>query len=189
MRLTTCVRAGAGSLVLLGLVLGAAACSEDDGADTRTAGSVAIIGPPPPEGGGSVSAVGPGCTTKGATTKLPAGSHEIALDEWSVTVPASVPAGVSRFVLKNFGSEAHEVVIVPAASADALPVVDGRVDEDALTALKPKRVMEFAGNTICEGTFELAAGSYVVLCNLVDADATPAVNHFEEGMVAPMAVS
>jgi hypothetical protein len=170
------------------LALGAAACSEDDGADTRTAGSVAIIGPPPPEGGGSVSAVGTGCTTKGATTKLPAGSYEIGLDEWSVTVPDSIPAGVSRIVVKNFGSEAHEVVIAPVASADALPMAGGRVDDAALEELEPKRIMEFASNTICEGTFELAAGDYVVFCNLHDEDATPAVSHLAQGMVAELHV-
>jgi hypothetical protein len=170
------------------LATGVAACSEDDGADTRTAGSVAIIGPPPPEGGGSVSAVGTGCTTKGATTKLPAGSYELGLDEWTVTVPDALPPGVARLVLKNFGTQSHEVVIAAVASPSALPVVDGGVDEDALADLKPKRVAGFASNTICEGTFELAAGQYVVFCNLLDEDVTPAVSHFAEGMVMPLRV-
>jgi hypothetical protein len=68
-------------------------------------------------------------------------------------------------------------------------LVDGRVDEDALAALEPKRVAAFPGNTICEGTFELPAGAYVVFCNLLDEDATPAVSHFAEGMVTPLRVA
>ena len=79
-----------------------------------------------------------------------------------MTLPATVPAGVSRIVVKNFGSDPHEIVITQADSVDDLPVADGVVDIDALPK-KVYRVMEFAGNTICEGTFDLPAGNYVVV--------------------------
>ena len=59
--------------------------------------------------------------------------------------------------MKNFGADPHEIVITQADSIDDLPRADGAVDIDALPE-KAFRVMEFAGNTICEGTFDLPAG-------------------------------
>ena len=64
-------------LLALPLRLVLQACGDDDGATTREAGSVVIIGPPPPGGGASVSAVGTGCTTKGATTKKVGEQHPV----------------------------------------------------------------------------------------------------------------
>jgi hypothetical protein len=171
-------------LALVAVPILVQACAQDDGANTREAGSVVIIGPPPPGGGASVSAVGTGCTTRGATTKIAANDAEIAIDEYTVTPPATVPAGVSRFVVKNFGSDPHEVVITQADSIDDLPVADGFVDIDALPN-QAYRVMEFAGNTICEGTFELPAGNYVVFSNLDG----PQGSDYAQGMVATFVVS
>jgi hypothetical protein len=169
---------------LVGPLILVSACGDDDGAKTRAAGSVVIIGPPPPGGGASVSAIGTGCTTRGATTKQAANNIQIDLDEYTVTVPATVPAGVSRPVLKNFGADPHEVVITQADSIDDLPVVDGFVDVDALP--NPAfRVMEFAGNTICEGTFELPAGNYVIFSNLEG----PTGSDYAQGMVATFVAS
>jgi hypothetical protein len=160
------------------------ACADDDGANTREAGSVVIIGPPPPGGGASVSAIGTGCTTRGATTKRAANTIQIDIDEYEVTAPATVPAGVNRIVVRNFGSDPHEVVITQAGSVDDLPVVDGSVDLDALAG-QAYRVTEFAGNTICEGTFDLPAGDYVVFSNLDG----PQGSDYAQGMVATFVVS
>jgi hypothetical protein len=165
------------SLVLL------PACADDDGATTREAGSVVIIGPPPPGGGASVSAVGTGCTTRGATTKRASNTIQIDIDEYEVTAPPTVPAGVNRIVVRNFGSHPHEIVIAQAESAAELPVADGSVDLDALDQVY--RITEFAGNTICEGTFELPAGDYVVFSNLDG----PEGNDYERGMVATFVVA
>ena len=142
-----------------------------------------IIGPPPPGGGGSVSAVGTGCTTKGATTKM-ARRRAIGLDEYSITPPAEI----TRRRQPNRGQELRRG---PArdrdhagGDADDLPVVDGAVDIDALPN-KVYRVMEFAGNTICEGTFDLPAGEYVVFSNLEGREGSD----YELGMVATFEVS
>ncbi len=169
---------------LVGPLILVSACADDDGAKTREAGSVVIIGPPPPGGGASVSAVGTGCTTRGATTKRAANNIQIDLLEYTVTVPAPVPAGVSRLVLKNFGSDPHEDVITQADSIDDLPVVDGFVDIDALPN-QTFRVMEFAGNTICKGTFDLPAGNYVIFSNVEG----PQGSDYAQGMVATFVVS
>jgi hypothetical protein len=159
------------------------ACGDDDGASTREAGSVVVIGPPPAGGGGSVSAVGTGCLTRGATTKVPIASVQFGLDEFSITAPEEISAGVNRIVVKNFGEEPHELIITQAASPDALPLTDGAVDVEALPE-KVYRVQEFAGNTICEGTFDLPAGDYVVFSNLEGSQGSD----FERGMVATFTV-
>jgi hypothetical protein len=158
-----------------------AACGDDDGAEVRQTGSVAIIGPPPPGGGGSVSALGTGCTTKGATTKLPDRSVIVDLDEFTIVPTADIPAGVNRIVVKNFGAQPHGLVIAPVATIGELPVVDGVVDEDAITAtgVRLKRIAPFAGNTICEGTFELQPGRYVLFSPAVSDDGR---SDFSEGM-------
>jgi hypothetical protein len=133
---------------------------EDDGADTREAGTVVIIGPPPPAGGGSVSAVGTGCTTRGATTKLPADNVLVDVDAETIEMP-EINAGVTRIVVRNFDSETHGLVLTELDSIDDLPLSDdGFVDEEALPN-EVFRIAEFPGNTICEGTFELPAGHYV----------------------------
>jgi hypothetical protein len=163
---------------LLPLAVLGAACSKDDGAAVREGGgSVNIVGPPPPAGG-SVSAVGTGCTTQGATTKLPQATVEIGLDEFSVTAPPSIAPGVTRLVVKNFGSEPHGLVITAASSVADVTGAAGGLDAAALASRLTKRLEAFPNNTICEGTFELPAGSYV----LVDPD------HVRRGMVATLTV-
>lgn len=160
------------------------ACADDDGASTREAGSVVIIGAPPPGGGGSVSAIGTGCVTKGATTKTAVANVQFGFDEYSITPPDEISAGVNRIVVKNFGEEPHEIVITQAASADDLPISGGSVDLEAWPG-KLYRVQEFAGNTICEGTFDLPAGDYVVFSNLEGSQG----GDFELGMVAAFTVA
>jgi hypothetical protein len=133
----------------------------DDGADVRDEGTVVIIGPPPPGGGVSISAIGTGCTTRGATTKLPAYHAVVDVDAESIEVPEIV-AGVTRIVVRNFDSVPHGLVLTELDSIDDLPLTDdGYVDEEALP--NPVfRIAEFPGNTLCEGTFDLPAGDYVV---------------------------
>ncbi len=171
-------------VVAIGAAVLISGCSDDDGATTREAGSVAIIGPPPPGGGGSVSAIGTGCTTKGATTKLVANNVQFDIDEYSIVTPPTVPVGVTRIVVRNFGSDPHEIVVTQAPSIGELPLAGDAVDLDALPN-KVHRVMEFAGNTICEGTFDLPAGEYVVFSNLDGATG----NDFAQGMSATFVVA
>ena len=65
-----------------------------------------------------------------------------------------------------------------ARRLDEVPLVFDALEGDVF------RVMEFPGNTICEGTFELPAGDYVVFSNLPAGDGTD----FSRGMVATFTV-
>jgi len=176
-RLTTRVPMLA-AVFLLGSLVGMA-CSDDDGAAVRSAGgAVRTIGPPPPEGGGSVSAVGSGCTTRGATTKLPAASVDVGLDDHTVTAPATLDAGVTRLVVKNFAPTPHQLLVVAASTPAEVTGANGQIDEAALGGRLTKRLETFPGNTICEATFELPAGTYLLL----DPE------HLERGMLATVTV-
>ena len=163
-------------------VFGAIACSDDDGAEVRSSGTVEIVGPPPPEGGGSVSATGSGCTTKGATTKIAAQVLTVELDEYSLKVPTTAKAGVTEVVVRNVGSQSHELGIAKATSRDALPIKDGRVDEAALDTTGLFKIESFPKNTICRGVFDLPAGSYVLFDNL--GGTATAQGNFQRGMAA-----
>ena len=165
----------------------AAACSDDDGAEVRSTGSVEIVGSAPREGGGSVSAVGSGCTTKGATTKIAASTLTVDVDEFTLKAPATANAGVIEIVVRNLGSEAHELVIARASSREALPVKDGRVDESALEASGLYKIASFPKNTICRGVFDLPAGTYVFFDNLTGSG--QAQSNFQRGMVALVTIS
>ena len=93
-----------------------------------------IIGPPPPGGGASVSAVGTGCTTKGATTKK-AGAQRRSSGSTSTRItPPDERAGRRQ---PHRGQELRHRTPTRSSSPrrdaiDDLPVVDGVVDLDAL---------------------------------------------------------
>jgi uncharacterized cupredoxin-like copper-binding protein len=122
-----------------------------------------------------------GTTEPEATTSEPAETTVAAvLSEWAITAdPATVPAGEVTFDVSNTGAIPHELAIVRTdLAADALPVADGVVNEADLDVVG--RVEEFAGGAESSGTFELEAGTYVLICNI------PA--HYSQGMHAAFTV-
>ena len=162
--------------VLAVLALGTAACGDDDGGGSGSASASASA-----SGVSACEPVGEGGGTQVAVT----------LDEWSVgAAPLSVPAGDVTFVAENAGEEPHELVVVEAASADELTVVDGKVDEEALPeGALVGEIEAFPAGETCDGTFELAAGEYVLFCNIAEEQEGGALeSHFEEGMVTSFTV-
>ena len=93
------------------------------------------------------------------------------LNEWVITPPtAALHAGKVKITAANIGGETHELVIVRAEDASSLPTkADGSVDEDMIPeADKPGEIPDVgAGKTVTK-TFDLPAGHYVAICNLVD---------------------
>jgi hypothetical protein len=85
----------------------------------------------------------------------------------------------------------HELVVVAAGSADELTVVDGQVDEEALPeGAFVGEVEGFPSGETCDGTFDLAAGDYVLFCNIVETEADGTIeSHYEEGMVTEFSVA
>lgn len=133
----------------------------------------------------AVSALGlsmTGCGSAGSSPSAasaeapPAGNIPVALSEWSVT-PASdsAPAGSVTFAVTNSGTQVHEFVVVKTdTKADALVVVDNKIDESVLTPVD--EIEDIAVGAAPTLTVDLDAGHYVLLCNIE--------THYAQGMHA-----
>ena len=137
-----------------------------------------------------------------ARTSSAARADSFVLREWSVTAPTNgIHAGSVIVTASNEGHETHELVLVRAGSVAALPTKsDGSVDEDKIAeADKVGEIADLAAGTQASKTFELSAGNYVALCNLVDQTAMMGNNggmgngmdhvHYRLGMVATFTVT
>jgi uncharacterized cupredoxin-like copper-binding protein len=115
-----------------------------------------------------------GCGS-GAPTPAADGSIPVTLSEWKVTAPAEASAGSITFAVSNTGTQIHEFVVVQTdTKADALAVVDNKIDEGVLTPVD--EIEDIAVGATPKLTVDLAAGHYVLLCNIE--------SHYEQGMRA-----
>lgn len=131
------------------LAVGAVACSSDSTDETATA-------------------------TATSTEDMTDVTVNATLSEWKVEIDRdSAPAGQVHFAAKNEGAIPHELVVVKSDLAeDALPVVDGKVNEDAVDFIG--EIEEFPAGESAEAAFSLESGKYILFCNI------PA--HYEQGM-------
>lgn len=112
--------------------------------------------------------VAPACDLVGETDAAPATTLHVTLDEWTIRYDAdSVPAGAVRFEVVNHGDVEHELAIAGP---------DGKL----LGEIEP-----FAAGGTCSATFELAAGTSTLKCEIVDKDGT---SHEKHGMEADLIV-
>jgi uncharacterized cupredoxin-like copper-binding protein len=117
------------------------------------------------------------CGGEGAT------EVKVGLKEWSVTTNvAEVKPGKVRFVVTNDGTEPHEMVVIRSdLGPAALPVVEGKVDEDNVDVVD--EIESFAARTTEQKTVDLRAGRYVLICNIVErVPGEPIESHYEKGM-------
>jgi uncharacterized cupredoxin-like copper-binding protein len=132
------------------LALVAAACGDDDGGEETGAG----------------------------------GAVDVTVQEFAV-IPAtsSAPAGDVTFDVTNEGpDDVHEfVVFLTDLAPDALPTIeDGSVDEEGEGLELQGEIEDIAVGDTQSVTLDLAAGNYVLICNIYDADEQEA--HYQEGM-------
>lgn len=123
----------------------------------------------------TLAACGGGDADDGAPAGPP--DVDIELGEWDVTPNRfSVAAGDVTFNVSNGGGLPHELVVLKTdLAADGLVVADAQVDEGASGAVIGKiESQELPAGGSASATFNLAAGSYVLFCNI------PA--HYEQGM-------
>ena len=149
---------GIGALMAV-LAIGAVACGDDDDSD-----------------------VGNGDTVGSSVVNLDLFEYQIVPDL------DAVAAGSVTFNASNVGGATHELVIVRTDLApDALPASeDGAVDESGEGVAVIGRIEEFAAQSDASITVDLEAGSYVLICNIVE-DA--AVSHYAEGMHRAFTIS
>ena len=141
------------------LLLIAAACGSDDD-------------------GGSTAATG-------GNTGSEAGV-DVTVQEFAV-VPAtdSAPAGDVTFSVTNKGPEdTHEFVVFKTDLApDALPTAsDGSVDEEGEGLELVDEIEDIAVGDTPTLTVSLDAGSYVLICNIVEQEEGETIAHYQQGM-------
>jgi hypothetical protein len=108
----------------------------------------------------------------------------------SIETSGDAGAGNVAFAIDNAGEEPHEFVVVQGDSIEDLPTDDdGALDEGALdSGALIGEVEPFPGGESCEGTFELEAGDYVLLCNIVEEEDGEVESHLAEGMATTFSV-
>ena len=147
--------------VVLGTAL-VAGCSDDKKSDTTSAG------------GGGVTV--PAAT--GTPVSVIAGDTSDTVQFLTVD-PLTVKAGEVTFTFDNTGTREHEMVILKTDTpADQLEVgADNRVSEDDSVGEIGETA---AGKTVVQ-TFDLAAGNYVLVCNIE--------KHYAQGMRSAFTVT
>ena len=114
-----------------------------------------------------------------------ASTVNIELNEFVVTAdPESASAGDVDFTVENIGAEVHEFVIVDTdLEPDALPTLeDDSFDEEGEGVVVIDEIEDIASETTEELTANLEAGSYVLLCNIVEEEDGETESHYAEGM-------
>jgi uncharacterized cupredoxin-like copper-binding protein len=141
---------------------------------------------------------------KDAVTKLAEGGvvaskGTVRLEEFKIIpLPSQYKAGTVTLAVKNVGTMTHEMVLLRAPSADALPKVTqaggdravGDVDEEAIAeADKMGETGDVKPGATVVKSFKLTPGHYVMICNIDDkqADGT-VISHFQRGMSATITV-
>ena len=119
-------------------------------------------------------------------------SAKVTLQEFSISAsPAVVKAGAVTLNVSNVGTITHELVVVRAASAAALPRVTkaggergvGAVDEEAIRpADKMGEFGDVPAKSSATKTFDLPPGTYVLFCNVDTKQGSRLFNHFAHGM-------
>ena len=102
---------------------------------------------------------------------------DIVLAEWGISAdPLVIDAGDVTFKTSNEGGLPHELVVLKTTlGASRLPVESAKVDEAAAGLVVGKiETGDLPAGGNASATFNLAAGTYVLLCNI------PA--HYEQGM-------
>ncbi len=161
------------------LAIGLVACGKDDGTAVRDSGSAS----------GSASTAALECETVGDPSPADT-TVEVDLTEYEVTPsPASAPAGAVAFEATISGDHAHELVVV-AGAPDSLPLDDaGALDESKLAdGALIGEIEPFPAGETCAGAFELEAGDYTLLCNIVEDHEGQKEAHVAEGMIAAFSV-
>ncbi|HET6952674.1 MAG TPA: hypothetical protein VFI47_19990 [Acidimicrobiales bacterium] len=180
----------------------AAGCgADDDGAAVRDGGSAtqggSASGSASASGAASASASGSGVAGDAEECRIEGGVSEDAvaevqgeLREFAIDIePTTVPAGPVAFEFTNAGALAHEVAIVRRDDPTTVATTDdGAAAEESLGDDLIGEIEPFGPDVSCSATFDLAPGTYVLLCNVVEEGGDHEA-HFAEGMFTTLTVT
>jgi hypothetical protein len=145
-------------IALVAAIGGMAACGGDDDDAAADATTTTTTTKP----------TAPVCDVVGDTDAKPTSTLDVTLAEYTIKYEGdSAAAGIVSFVVRNEGNVEHEIAIENSA---------GKL----IGEIEP-----FAAGSTCVGAYELAAGSYTLLCEIVDEDG---MSHAEHGMKAQLTV-
>jgi hypothetical protein len=123
----------------------------------------------------------------------PAGANVVTIvaHEYAYTMPDTIPAGLTTFILRDEGKEEHHMTLMKVDS--------GKTLADVFSALKagpeaapPRWLLPVGGPNapapggMSNATLELTPGNYVALCMIPAPDKAP---HFAHGMVKWLVVT
>jgi uncharacterized cupredoxin-like copper-binding protein len=133
-----------------------------------------------------LSLVAAGCSDDDGGETGSDGNVEVTLQEFAVLPsPDSAPAGEVTFDVTNIGPEdVHEFVVFATDLApDALPTApDGSVDERGEGVELIDEIEDIAVDATPTLTVTLDAGSYVLICNIVEEEDADTIVHYQQGM-------
>ncbi len=131
-----------------------------------------------------VVTIGPGLAACGGDDG--GDSIDVALSEWLVTAdPGSAGDGEIEFRGNNRGVETHELVVVRAENAAALPTDDdGAVDETQFEeGVLIGEIEDIEASSSKTVKLDLQPGSYVLFCNITEEESDGTIeSHFQKGM-------
>jgi uncharacterized cupredoxin-like copper-binding protein len=135
--------------------------------------------------GGTTSSATPSASASAsASVSAPASAAGVTitayLTEFKIALStATAAAGAVTFNVMNSGTMPHEFVVLQTDTPAAdLPLVDGKVNEDAFTSMG--EVGELAPGASGTMTADFPAGHYAIICNLP--------GHVSQGMVVDFTV-
>ena len=109
-------------------------------------------------------------TTTGApvSSGATAGAVGVTLTDNSIGAPSSLKAGVVTFAITNLENVSqHELVVIKGKFAELPKLANGAVDETKLVSgAFIGRTEALRGGDRASATYMLAAGNYVLLCNI-----------------------
>lgn len=137
------------------------------------------------------------CGSSNDTPRASSSKDAFVLSEFKITAPTA-PLHAGRITIRadNVGGESHELTIVRADSARALPMrSDGSVNEAKLPAgERLGKIANVAPGSQKTKIFDLKAGTYLALCNIADSMSGSDMGHdaghvhFAQGMYVSFTV-
>lgn len=120
------------------------------------------------------------------------GKVTVTMKEGSLTVdPASVPKGPVEFTIKNDGAKQHSLLIIKTSIPPGeLPKKDdGSIDKGAANVDVQHEIDEIDGEDDTSRTFDMDAGTYVLISNTVQEENNVKTADYSQGMYASLTVT
>ena len=116
---------------------------------------------------------------------------EIVARDFSFAMPAEIPGGLTRFMLRNQGAFAHHVIFLHLRDGVTQAEIDAAAEEPDYLPLFALGEPLGGPNAAPSGgsstaIVDLPAGEYQVICVIGDDAGVP---HYHHGMIAPLTVT